>query len=303
MKNSPWRTKFFTARVATRDLAFGHAQFEFRTETQTLADNRLKAIRQSRSNTALTFRRKRRHNALEGLGSSRGVHRAEDKMTRFRRVQSEPHGGRFPHLAHHQHVRILAQSVQQRLLEGRGVPAHLALADEGTTRPERVLDRTLNGDNVPGLGQVDLLDQRGQSRRLAAPGRSTDEDQPMLQPREPPKIRMQVQTIDRRSEGSQQANRKPDPPRAVQHVDATAHSRNRLGRVKRTLLQKRRPVPLPDQFARRVRQVLGGHRAPLNQQRAVDPERRRQARLKVQVAGAPRFGRRDHVSQCHTVTS
>ena len=85
---------------------------------------------------------------------------AKHEVAGFGRAHGQAHGFRVAQFADHQHVRILAQTVQQRLLEAGGVAPHFPLADEGAIGPEIKFDRTLDGHDVPGVGEIDRLNQR-----------------------------------------------------------------------------------------------------------------------------------------------
>ena len=106
----------------------------------------------------------RRHHQMAGLGS----------------VERQAHRLRIAHFADHQHVRVLAQRVQQGLLKAGCVATDLALAKVCAARPEGVLDGALDRQNMARIAQIDLLDQRGERRGFAAPGRTADQDQPVL---------------------------------------------------------------------------------------------------------------------------
>ena len=58
------------------------------------------------------------------------MHRGEDEMPGLCRAQRQPHRLRIAHFADHQHVRVFAQGVEQRLLETRRVAPDFALPDE-----------------------------------------------------------------------------------------------------------------------------------------------------------------------------
>ena len=81
------------------------------------------------------------------------------------------------HLADHDHVRILAHGVAQRLLEGRRVGAHLALRDRRDLVLEEELDRVLDGDDVQRLVLADLEIIAASVVDLPEPGGAGDEHQ------------------------------------------------------------------------------------------------------------------------------
>jgi len=99
-------------------------------------------------------------------------------MARFSGVQGQTHGLRIAQFAHHQNIRIFAQTVQQRLLEAGSVPAHLALANKGTLGPEEKFNGIFNGDDMAGVGAVDSVDQSRQGGGFSAAGGATDQEKP-----------------------------------------------------------------------------------------------------------------------------
>ena len=71
--------------------------------------------------------------------------------------------------------------------------ADLHLLDEAFAMLMLVLDRILDGDDVPRVAAVDLVHQRRQRRRLAGSGRPADEHQTARQARERLDVRRQAQ--------------------------------------------------------------------------------------------------------------
>ena len=112
------------------------------------------------------------------------VHARQHQMSRLRRRQRDPHRLGIAHLADDDDVGRLAQRGAQRGREVGRVDADLHLLDQALTVHVLVLDRILDGDDVPRLAAVDLLDQRRQRRRLARAGRAADEHEAARQARE-----------------------------------------------------------------------------------------------------------------------
>src|SRR5436305_1543450 len=84
------------------------------------------------------------------IGAGGGVDGGQHEMPGFGGIQSQAHGLRLAHLAYHQHIGVLAQGVEEGLLEGRGVPADFALTNVGHSWAEGVFNRALDRDDVPG---------------------------------------------------------------------------------------------------------------------------------------------------------
>ena len=98
----------------------------------------------------------------------RQVARLGDAQRRLDRLE-------VAHLADEDDVGIFAQRRAQRGGEALRVAVDLALVDEAALVLVDVLDRILDGEDVLAPLGVDLVDHRGQRRRLAAAGRTGDE--------------------------------------------------------------------------------------------------------------------------------
>ena len=104
-----------------------------------------------------------------------GVEGGEDEVAGERRLHGLHRRLAVPHLADHDHVRVLPEHVAQRLDErGAGVGVGLDLVEALVDH----LDRVLDGDHVR-LGRGERLERGVEGRRLAAPGRARDDDEPV----------------------------------------------------------------------------------------------------------------------------
>ena len=81
------------------------------------------------------------------------------------------------HLADEDHVRVLAERGAEGLAEAGRVDADLALVDDAALVAVHELDRILDREDVVGAVAVDLVDHRGERRRLARAGRAGHEDE------------------------------------------------------------------------------------------------------------------------------
>ena len=81
------------------------------------------------------------------------------------------------HLADEDHVRVLAERGAEGLAEAGGVHPDLALVDDAALVAVDELDRVLDREDVVGAVAVDLVDHRGERRRLTGAGRAGDEDE------------------------------------------------------------------------------------------------------------------------------
>ena len=103
------------------------------------------------------------------------VQRAEGEVAGLGDLQRRLHGLEVAHFADEHDVRVLAQRRAQRVGEALRVAVHLALVDDAVLVLVQVLDRIFDGEDVRVPLGVDLVDHRGQRRRLAAAGRAGDE--------------------------------------------------------------------------------------------------------------------------------
>ena len=223
----------------------------------------------------------------------------QNHISSLSRAEGQTHRFRLAHFADHQHVRILTQAVQQRLLEAGRVASHFTLANKRLARSKRKLDRVFNCNDVPGVTQVDRLNQRSQRGCFAAARRAADEHQAIRMIDKLFQVGMQVQRLQSRLECGQQANRKADAARSVHHVDAAAESFDHFGQIKRSSLQKMRPIFRRDDVARPLQGQRGRHGFADGAQLAAHAQDRRQPRFQMQVAGAFGFGQGYKRAQVH----
>jgi hypothetical protein len=181
--------------------------------------------------------------------------------------------------------RIVSGSRISRLLEARRVASHLALPDERAPRPERVFNRAFHRDDVPGLGEVDFLDQRRHRRGFSAAGRPADEDQAVRVFDELLEVGMQIELFNRGLKCAQQTDRQPDAARRLENIDPAAHAANRPRQVERAPLQKHRPLLLAEQTARKFLERARRDGFARDPQRAANAHRRRHSGFQMQVAG------------------
>ena len=223
--------------------AFRHADVQVGTELQALGNDPDQAIGQLRGDVALNFRGKGVDHPLQRLGAIGRMDRGQHQMPGLRRAQGQAHGFRLPHFPHHQHVRVLAQTVQQRLFKTGRVPPHFPLPDEGLARTKGEFNRAFNRHDVPGVAQIDRLDQRGQGGGFAAAGRAADQDQAVGMIDQLFEVGMQVQRFQRRLERRQQTDGKTNPARSLQDVEPAAQPFHRLGHVKGALRRESAASP------------------------------------------------------------
>ena len=138
---------------------------------QRLGDHALEHERELRAHLRLLVGREDVDDAVDGLHAAVGVQGREGQVAGLGDDQRRLDGLQVAHLADEHDVRVLAQDVLERLLEGAGVGADLALVDQAVLVRVQVLDRVLDGDDVLVPLGVDLVDR---SRRASStcPSRS-----------------------------------------------------------------------------------------------------------------------------------
>ena len=154
------------------------------------------------------------------------------------------------------------------------------------------LDRVLDRDDVLGVGLVDVVDHRGERRRLARAGRAGDQDDPALllgQLADRPAAAPSSSTV-----GSSAGSRGRRARRAALAEGVDAEAREPLDRVGEVDLVLRRRTPRSllvgsSSIARaRARCPPGVSSASpaIGRELAVDADQRRRRRLQVQVGAA-----------------
>src|SRR5206468_4184828 len=114
------------------------------------------------------------------------------------------------HLADEHHVGILTKNVPERYFEADGVASDFALVDDAEFVAVQKLDRVFDGDDVlPRLG-VDLVDDRGERRRLARPGRPGDKN-------EASRLRRQLRDDGREAKLLERADLEGNRPKGTGH--------------------------------------------------------------------------------------
>ena len=190
------------------------------------------------------------------------------------------------HLADEDHVGVLAQRGAKPLGERRRVLADLALVDDARAVVVQELDRVLDREDVLVPRVVDVVEQRGERRRLAGAGRPGDEH-------EAPRLVGELVQAGRKAELLESLDLVRDEPeggadgRALKvGVDAEAREAgNRMGEVDLParlegllLLGREDPVHERPDLVRRQLLVVG---QPL--EAALDADHRRRAGRQVEV--------------------
>ena len=189
---------------------------------QRLGDDALEADRELRADLALLGRREDVDDAVDRLRRVLRVERREDEVAGLRRGQRRADRLHVAHLADEDHVGVLAQGGLERHRERLGVAADLALVDDAALVAVEELDRVLDRHDVLVARLVDLVDHRGERRRLARAGRARDEHDAARLARELADDRRQAELLDRHRLGGDQAERRADRAALEVRVDAEA---------------------------------------------------------------------------------
>src|SRR6266850_1510009 len=154
-------------RRADHDLVRGDPASAVLGLAQRLRDDRANRLGDHRADHLLLGRRKHVHDAVDGFRRRARMQRAEHEVSGLGAGQRQADGLEIAHLAHQDHVRVLAQRAAQGVGERQRVRSDLALVDQAFLRLVHELDRVLDGEDMALLVVVDLVDHGGERRGLA----------------------------------------------------------------------------------------------------------------------------------------
>ena len=162
-----------------------------------LRDDALERVRELHAHLLLLRRREDVDDAVDRARRALRVQRREDEVAGLGGGERGRDRLEVAHLAEEDHVGVLAQRGAKRLAERRRVGADLALRDDAALVPVHELDRVLDGEDVVRLRAVDLVDHRGERRRLARARRAGDEHEAARLHRELAERRRQPELLER----------------------------------------------------------------------------------------------------------
>jgi len=84
----------------------------------------------------------------------------------------------IPHFADEDDVRVLTENVPKGGAKTFCIGVHLSLIDDALLMPVKIFDRILNGNDVRASFIIDLINHRGQRRRLSCSCWTRYQDQP-----------------------------------------------------------------------------------------------------------------------------
>ena len=170
----PSRMRLRTANVAVSTSNAGDPAAADAGE-QALGDDARERAGELDPDLRLLVAREHVDDAVEGLAGVVRVQRGEHEVAGLGDRERGLDRLGVAHLADEQDVGVLPEGRSQRPLERVAVDADLALVDRRPLVAVHVLDRVLDGDDVARVALVDLVDHRGERRRLARTGRAGDE--------------------------------------------------------------------------------------------------------------------------------
>src|SRR5688572_5292028 len=147
-------------RGVQHDLDCGGPSLALLLRDKPLRNQRADVERQVHQHLVLTLFREEVDDAVERLVGAVGVQRRHAQVARLGERDGVVHGVPVADLADQDHVRGLAQRVLERRVPRIGIHAHLALGDDAVLVVMDVLDRVLDGDDVPVAVLVAVADHR-----------------------------------------------------------------------------------------------------------------------------------------------
>ncbi len=170
--------RFLIATVGHQDLERHHPARAARLLQQRLADDAFEHEGELGADLALLVGGEHVDDAVDGLRGRVRVQRREGEVTGFRDAERGLDGLQVAHLADEHDVRVLAERRAQRAGEAERVGVHFALVDQAALVLVDVLDRVFDRDDVLAPLGVDLVEHRGQRRRLAGARGTGHQHQP-----------------------------------------------------------------------------------------------------------------------------
>src|SRR5690606_12154218 len=189
---------------------------------QALADHRLEVQRQVHQHVLVGRLREEVQDAVQGLVGVVRVQGGQAEVAGLGEGDRRFHGGGIEDLTDQDDVRRLAHGVLQRVVEGVGVQADLALVDDGLLVPVQELDRILDGEDVAGRVAVAVVDHRRQRGRLAGTGGTDHQHQAALLHHDVLEDLGQLQLVDGGDLALDGADHHADLTALLEHVHAEA---------------------------------------------------------------------------------
>src|SRR5712692_9985168 len=238
----------------------------------------------------LLVRGKSGDDPVDGLGGVKGVQGGHHQVTGLRRGEGGLDRLQVAHFTHQDHVWVLSQRALERLAEGHRVHPDLALVDEGALVANEKLDRVLDGHDVVGLVRVDVVDHRGERGGLSRAGRSRHQNQPALVEGDLLQHQGEQQLPDGQDLDRDHSEDRADRPALLEQVDAKpAQPRHAISQVHLVGSFELVLLELVHDAEGHARDFLRRKTLAVLQrnQRTIDAEHRREARLEMDIRGSP----------------
>ena len=218
--------------------------------------------------------------AVERLVGAVGVQRRQHEVARLGELDAVLHGLAVADFADEDDVRRLAQGVLERVMPRFGVHADFAVRDHAALVLVHVLDRVFDGDDVAARLLVAIADHRGERGRFARAGAADQDHEAALGQHDLLQDRRQVELLEGRDLGVDQADDAADG--ALLHEGAHAEAADARRRDREIAFLggvEFLGLPVVHDRAHQRGGLLGGQRAlALRADFAVDLDGRRKAR-------------------------
>ena len=92
------------------------------------------------------------------------MHGSENQVTGFCSGQGQANCFNIAHFADQDYIRVFTQSGTQGLVESMGITMNLTLIDKALFRLVYKFNWVFNGQDMPGLGGIEVINHGSQSR-------------------------------------------------------------------------------------------------------------------------------------------
>ncbi len=246
--------------------------------------------RELQADLLLLVRREDRDDAVDRLGRVHRVEGRHDEVARLGGHERRLDGLEVAHLAHEDDVRVLPEGRADGRRERARVDLQLALVDDRLLVAVEELDRVLDRHDVLGPGRVDVVDHRGERRRLARAGRPGHEDEAARLLADLLEDGRQEEVADREDAGRDDAADHSDRPALLEDVAAEPpEPRHRVRDVDLEVVLELFLLPRGHDRERHRDRVFLHEALEVHErgQLAVDPDDRVRADLQVEVGRLP----------------
>ena len=165
-------------RCIEHDLYGGATPLAINSRNETLGNNRLHIEREIHQQLMATLFREKVNDSIHRLVGIIGMQGSQTEVSGLGKGDSVLHRLRVTDLTYQDHIGCLTQRIDQSVLKGVGINAHLALSDNAPLVLVHKFNGILNGDDMPRGVRVTVVDHRRQRGRLAGTGATDKENNP-----------------------------------------------------------------------------------------------------------------------------